>query len=191
MDSKCTHTVKTYFESPHLRHPPKLPNASKRFSAWSTWLCLFALLPAFASAATLQGKVVHIADGDTLTVLVDHEQVKVRLAEIDAPESHQDYGQKAKQALGTLVFGRDVSFANGGKDRYGRSVGRVRLGSLDVNAEMVRTGYAWVYRKYAKDQSLYALEDEARAARRGLWAGHDPVPPWEWRKAKRNSTSLR
>lgn len=121
---------------------------------WLACLWLLALLPAFASAATLQGKVVHIADGDTLTVLVDHKQVKVRLAEIDAPESHQDYGQRAKQALGNLVFGKVVLVADDGKDRYGRTIGRVRLGSLDVNAEMVRTGYAWVYRKYAKDQSL-------------------------------------
>lgn len=105
---------------------------------WLAWLWLIALLPAFASAATLQGKVVHIADGNTLTVLVDHQQVKVRLAEIDAPESHQDYGQRAKQALGTLVFGRDVSVADGGKDRYGRMIGHVHLGSMDVNAEMKR-----------------------------------------------------
>jgi len=149
-------------------------------------LCLFALLPAFACAATLQGKVVHIADGDTLTVLVDHEQVKVRLAEIDAPESHQDYGQRAKQALGNPVFSKDVSVDYDRKDRYGRTIGRVHLGDLDVNAEMVRSGYAWVYRQYAKDKSLYALEDEARAARRGLWASDVRVLPWEWRKDKRS-----
>jgi|SRR3569623_1268456 len=152
---------------------------------WVLWAWLLALLPAFATAATLQGKVVHIADGDTLTVLVDHEQMKVRLAEIDAPESHQDFGQRAKQALGNLVFSKEVSVDYEGKDRYGRTIGRVYLGDLDVNAEMVRTGYAWVYRQYAKDQSLYALEDEARAARRGLWASDARVPPWDWRKAKK------
>ena len=143
--------------------------------------------PALLSAQTLQGKVVHIADGDTLTVLVDHEQVKIRLAEIDAPESHQDYGQRAKQALGNLVFGQVVTVDDGGKDRYGRTIGRVYLGDLDVNAEMVRTGYAWVYRQYANDKSLYALEDEARAARRGLWASDVRVPPWEWRKERRRT----
>jgi len=148
-------------------------------------LWLLAFLPAFAAAATLHGKVVHIADGDTLTVLVDHEQVKIRLAEIDAPESHQDYGQRAKQALGTLVFDREVVVDDEGKDRYGRTIGRVHLGLLDVNAEMVRTGYAWVYVNYARDQSLYALEREAREARRGLWASDVRVPPWEWRKEKR------
>lgn len=148
-------------------------------------ILLLALLPAFASAATLQGKVVHIADGDTLTVLVDHRQVKVRLSDIDAPESRQDYGQRAKQALGDLVFGQEVVVDNDGKDRYGRAIGHVHLGQLDVNAEMVRTGYAWVYRQYAKDRSLYALEDGARAARRGLWASDVRVPPWEWRKERR------
>src|SRR3569623_1683515 len=146
---------------------------------------LFIAFPALLSAQTLQGKVVHIADGDTLTVLVDDEQVKVRLAEIDAPESRQDYGQRAKQALGNLVFGQVVTVDDEGKDRYGRTIGHVHLGPLDVNAEMVRTGYAWVYVKYAKDQSLYTLEDEARAARRGLWASDARVPPWEWRKAGR------
>jgi len=146
---------------------------------------LFIAFPALLSAQTLQGKVVHIADGDTLTVLVDDEQVKVRLAEIDAPESRQDYGQRAKQALGNLVFGQVVTVDDEGKDRYGRTIGRVQLGDLNVNAEMVRTGYAWVYRQYAKDQSLYALEDEARMARRGLWASDVRVPPWEWRREKR------
>src|SRR3569623_29714 len=133
------------------------------------WARLFASLPAFSSAATLQGKVVHIADGDTLTVMVDHKQVKIRLAEIDAPESRQDYGQRAKQALGNLVSGKVVLVDDEGKDRYGRTIGRVHLGGVDVNADMVSTGFAWVYRKYAKDPSLYALENEAKAARRGLW----------------------
>ena len=157
----------------------------RRQAVIAAWVLFF--LPALSLAATLQGKVVHIADGDTLTVLVDHQQVKIRLAEIDAPESHQDYGQRAKQALGNLVFSKEV----GGKDRYGRTIGRVHLGDLDVNAEMVRTGYAWVYRQYAKDKSLYALEDEARAARRGLWASDVHVPPWDWRMERRASKGLR
>jgi len=151
----------------------------------SPYLLLFVIIPALLQAQTLQGKVVHIADGDTLTILVDHEQVKIRLAEVDAPESHQDYGQRAKQVLGQLVFGKEVLVDDEGKDRYGRTIGHVHLGSLDVNSEMVRAGYAWVYVKYARDQSLYALEREAREARRGLWASDVRVPPWEWRKEKR------
>ena len=91
-------------------------------------------------------------------MLVDHRQVKIRLAELDAPESRQDYGQRAKQALGNLVFGKVVRVDDEGKDRYGRTIGRDHLSELDVKADMVSTGFAWVYCKYAKDQSLYALE---------------------------------
>lgn len=83
--------------------------------AGSLAFLLFIAFPALLSAQTLQGKVVHIADGDTLTVLVDHQQMKVRLAEIDAPESHQDYGQRAKQALGNLVFGQVVTVDDGAR----------------------------------------------------------------------------
>jgi len=147
----------------------------------------FIAFPALLLAQTLQGKVAHIADGDTLTILIGHNQLKVRLAEIDAPESRQDYGQRAKQALGRLIFGKVVLVENDGKDRYGRTIGHVHLGPLDVNAEMVRTGYAWVYVKYARDPHLYALEREAREARRGLWASDVRVPPWEWRKERRET----
>lgn len=91
---------------------------------------LFIAFPALLSAQTIQGKVVHIADGDTLTVLVDKRQVKIRLAEIDAPELRQDYGQRAKQALGSLVFGKVVRVDGEGKDRYGRTIGRVHLGGV-------------------------------------------------------------
>ncbi len=71
------------------------------------------------------------------------------------------------------------------KDYYGRIIGRVYVENLDVNAEMVRQGYAWVYRKYAKDKALYRLEEEAQAARKGLWASDHPIPPWEWRRGKK------
>lgn len=131
-----------------------------------------------------QGKVVHIADGDTLTLLVDHQQVKIRLADIDAPERGQAYGAKAKKVLGNLVFGKRARVEVTTKDRWGRSVGRVYVGGMDVNAEMVRRGYAWVYREYSTDAGLFALENEAKVARRGLWADPRPVPPWEWRKRK-------
>jgi endonuclease YncB( thermonuclease family) len=96
------------------------------------------------------------------------DQVKVRLAEIDTPEARQPYGSRSRQALSDLAFGQQVRVVEQGRDRYGRVVGRVYRGSLDVNAEMVRQGAAWVYRHYNRDRSLLALEEEARAARRGL-----------------------
>src|SRR3569833_4061005 len=100
-------------------------------------LWLLAFLPAYAAAATLHGKVVHIADGDTHTVLVDHEQVKLRLAEIDAPESHQEYGQRAKQALGTLVFDREVVVEDESKDRSGLLFCFVLFVLMNVNVLFV------------------------------------------------------
>ena len=106
------------------------------------------------------GKVVHIADGDTLTILVGQERLKIRLAEIDAPEKAQPYGNKAKKALGELAFGKQARVVEVDRDRYGRIVGRVYVGTLDVNAALVRLGVAWVYDRYATDQSLYRLQAE-------------------------------
>ncbi len=147
-------------------------------------LFLLLLVGSPAAAETLSGRVVGITDGDTLTLLtVDRVQVKVRLAEIDAPEARQPYGQRAKQALAALAFGREVDVSVVDQDRYGRQVGRVHAGSVDVNAELVRLGSAWVYRRYSRDPALLVLEEEARSARRGLWGlpEADRQPPWEWR----------
>ena len=155
----------------------------------SLLLVLFVLALAHtAIAAEITGRVVGITDGDTLTVLDEaRRQTRVRLAEIDAPESHQPYGSRAKQALSELVFGRDVRVVVVTIDRYGRTVGRIYAGSLDVSAEMVRQGAAWVYRKYNHDPSLLRLEQEAQQARRGLWGlpEAERMPPWEWRAAGR------
>jgi endonuclease YncB( thermonuclease family) len=99
-----------------------------------------ALLMAHPSiAAEIVGRVVGIPDGDTLTVLADgNRQTKVRLAEFDTPESGQPYGSRARQILSDLAFGKSVQVVVQDTDRYGRTVGRVYAGSLDVNAEMVR-----------------------------------------------------
>ncbi len=140
-----------------------------------------------AVAAPIHGNVVSIADGDSITVLTPaKQQIKVRLAEIDTPERRQPYGKRAKQALSTKIFGKDVEVVKVTTDRYKRLVGKVYLNGRYINAEMVADGVAWVYRKYSKDARLLRLEDEARLDRRGLWGGSDPVPPWAWRKDKRN-----
>lgn len=141
-----------------------------------------------AHAETLMGRVVGVHDGDTLTLLNDQKrQTKVRLAEIDTPESKQPYGSRSKQALSDLVFGKTVQVEIRDTDRYGRTVGRVLVGSTDVNAAMVATGAAWVYRQYSSDPELLRLEAEAKAAGRGLWGLPEAqrVPPWEWRRAQR------
>jgi endonuclease YncB( thermonuclease family) len=154
---------------------------------------LAGLFSAEARSEEIHGRVVAVYDGDTLTLLTaDKQQVKIRLAEIDTPESRQPWGQRAKQALSDLAYSRDIRVEVETIDRYGRTVGRVFVphsgGELYVNAELVRTGNAWCYRKYSKDPRIAAYEDEARAAGRGLWSLPEAqrTPPWQWRRARRN-----
>lgn len=144
-------------------------------------VCLF-FFPAAVWADPLVGQVISISDGDTITVLVNREQVKVRLVEIDAPEKVQAFGNRSKQSLSDMCFDKEAQVQDKGKDRYGRTLGRVYCNGTDANAEQIRQGMAWVYDKYVTDHSLYRLQDEARAAKRGLWADPNPVPPWEWRR---------
>lgn len=145
----------------------------------------FAAAISFSARADFSGKVVGVSDGDTITVLNGRLQVKVRLVDIDAPEKAQPFGNRSKQALLNLVRGQDVHVVEKSKDRYGRMLGKIYRGNLDVNAEMVRLGMAWVYRKHASKKSpLFAVEAAARQARVGLWTDKDPIAPWEWRKSK-------
>ncbi len=148
-----------------------------------------ALAVSFSAWADFTGKVVGVADGDSITVLRDREQVKVRLVDIDAPEKGQAFGNRSKQALEALVKGQEVLVVERGKDRYQRTLGRIYRGDLDVNAEQVRQGMAWVIRQYAKDATLYPIEAEAKEQKRGLWRDPEPVPPWEWRKAQTKGSS--
>ena len=141
-----------------------------------------------AQAATFSGKVVGIADGDTLTVLTaSKKQHKIRLAEIDAPEKHQPFGSKSKESLSDLCFDKEAEVTPFVKDRYQRIVARVKCAGVDVNAEQVNRRMAWVYRKYAKDHNLYVLQHDAKVAKRGLWGDPGPTPPWEWRKSTRHT----
>lgn len=154
---------------------------------FKSYIFILLLFPSLVTAAQeYSGRVVGVSDGDTIKVLVDGtRELKVRLAQIDAPEKAQAFGLRSKQSLSDLVFGRQVRVVHEDIDRYGRIVGRVYVDTLDVNAEQVRKGMAWVYTKYAKDKSLYGIEDEARAAKKGLWIDPSPVPPWEYRKRLR------
>lgn len=161
---------------------------------------LLTLTSPLAMAADISCKVVGVSDGDTFTCLAaGNKQVKVRMAEIDTPESKQPYGTRSRQALSDLVFGKQVTLKVQDTDRYGRTVARAYVGGTDVNAQLVSQGAAWVYRQYSKDRSLISLEDQARKATRGLWAlpESERMPPWEWRKAgrdqrqaQRNSTNI-
>jgi len=157
-------------------------NAASKFGRVLLVLLLVAASAA-VSARDIQGKVVRVLDGDTLVVLTEgNEQVRVRLASIDAPEKGQPFGERARQALAAAVFSRFVRVRVETADRYGRTLGTVLADGQNVNAQMVADGYAWVYRAYSRDPELLALEAQARQSRKGLWADANPVPPWEWRR---------
>ena len=116
---------------------------------------------------------------------MDKQQHKIRLSDIDTPERKQPFGTRTKQALSELAFGKHARVVEVTKDRYGRIVGRVYVDGLNVNAVLVRGRYAWVYRKYSQDGELLKLEAQARENRLGLWAEPNPIPPWEWRRGRK------
>ena len=131
------------------------------------------------------GKVVKIADGDTITVLHNKTQHRIRLEGIDAPEKGQAYGAKARQTLADKIFGQKVRVDWTKRDCYGRIIGRVYLGERDISLEMVKDGFAWHYKRYSKEAALADAEKEARKAGRGLWSDREPTPPWEWRRERK------
>lgn len=160
-------------------------------SYFTRFVTLVATLSLFnlSYADTLLGRVVAIADGDTVTVLdASNNQFKIRLMGIDAPEKKQAFGSKSKEALSFLIFDKQVTVEYHKKDKYGRTVGKVTVEGVDTNLEQVKAGLAWHYKKYQQEQSiedrlLYAqAEEQARGEKRGLWRDIDPVPPWDWRK---------
>jgi endonuclease YncB( thermonuclease family) len=143
------------------------------------------LFSATSGAATLQGRIVRIIDGDSL-VLLDNQntQHEIRLAEIDAPEHKQPFGNRARQSLADLAFKREATAECPVKDKYGRSVCRVTVGEVDVNLTQVQRGMAWAYSQYVTDYRFFQAQREARAAKRGLWKEGQQVPPWDWRHRK-------
>ena len=148
-----------------------------------------------AASALLLCVVVGITDGDTLTARcgsaagMPTQPIKVRLAQVDAPEHHQPFGARSREHLAALCFKQHAEVrpitGGGSFDRYGRVVAQVNCKGIDANAEQVRAGMAWVFDRYVTDRRLYALQDEAQAAHRGLWADSRPVAPWDWRRGTR------
>lgn len=154
---------------------------------------LVNLLPMAHATSALSGRVIQIADGDTLTLLdADNARIKVRLAEIDSPERAQPYGNRAKHVLAELVRSRVVEVTVIDIDPYGRIVGQVRANGIDINAEMVRRGAAWVYRRHLKRPELLRDEQMARTQALGLWSlpEQERMPPWQWRHLQRKSKAL-
>lgn len=155
-------------------------------------VCAFIAATSPAIAVELDGVIVGVADGDTVTLLdAGKTQHRIRLDGIDAPERTQPHGQRSRQSLAALAHGR-VARADCPKvDRYGRAVCRVTVDGIDLGLEQVRRGYAWHYVKYAHEQRAgdrerYArAESDARSAHAGLWSFSDPVPPWDYRRVAR------
>jgi micrococcal nuclease len=147
-------------------------------------------------------RVIAVLDGDTVLILrkagippassVQGRHagglVKIRLAEIDAPEKAQAFGAASRSLLVEMVLHRQIWVRPLALDKYGRTVAQLKVNGLSVNEEMVRRGMAWEYSHYHSDRRYIALQNEARQAGRGLWAQHDPIPPWEWRKQHATET---
>lgn len=162
--------------------------SAKRAASAFCWTALLSLaVVGDVAAESIRGRVVGVADGDTLTVLSSAKvETRIRLAEIDAPESGQPFGDRAKRLLSDLCFGVEARVDVTTVDRYGRSVGFVHCRDSDANAELVRNGLAWVYVRYARPASPYFdLEKAARSERKGVWSESGPVPPWDWRRGVR------
>jgi endonuclease YncB( thermonuclease family) len=166
--------------SHHHYSSPSLITTFHHFFPAFFFALLLAATPALADT---RGRVVSVHDGDTLTVLIDRRQVRVRLTDIDAPELGQPFGTRSRQSLSDLCFGKTAALDVRGQDRYQRTLAHVTCAGMDANSEQVRRGYAWTFVRYARPGTpLLALENEARAAHRGLWQDSAPISPWDWRR---------
>lgn len=149
-------------------------------------LLLLVILSSYLFSLELIGKVVKISDGDTITILTnDKTQYKIRLNDIDAPEKKQAFGNKSKDNLAKYIAGKTVKVEYKTKDKYKRILGTIYYNNIDINLQQVKDGYAWVYKKYSKNQDYYNAEKLARENKKGLWNDKNPLEPWEFRKQKK------
>jgi len=153
------------------------------------FLIYVALLSASSMAlgAEFTAKVIAVLDGDTVLVKRGNGLTKIRMAEIDAPEKAQVFGETSRQSLSDMVMGKQIKVVSQAVDQYGRMVAHISVDGLDVNAEQIRRGMAWEYSNYHSNHVLVALQNEAKQVPRGLWALSNPTPPWEWRKLHPNA----
>jgi micrococcal nuclease len=148
-------------------------------------LALLVTAALCADPITITGKVVYVVDGDTFDLLVDSKPIRVRLKSIDTPERKQPFGTVATRRLKELIHGRELSLEYTSTDRYGRPLVTPIVDGVNLNEMLVSEGLAWHAVKYSRSKRLTILEHDAREFRRGLWADPLPIPPWEWRRAKR------
>ena len=154
------------------------------------FVLLLLSLPLFS--AEIKGKVVGVTDGDTIKVLDDLDKglFRIRLDKIDAPEKNQAFGQKSKQYLSNLVFGKQVTIRYKAVDRYGRILGTVFCNGVEINLVMVQNGYAWHYSCYDKTSAYIQAEKQSRIEKKGLWADPKPIKPCEFRKVSRGARRI-
>jgi endonuclease YncB( thermonuclease family) len=165
--------------------------AMKRLFA-SVLLLLLLQATGHTAPLILKGRIVWVADGDTVTLLDERKTLhKIRLAGIDAPETAMPYGRQATLHLASLVLGKHVDAATYKQDRYGRTVATLLLGAQDINLAMIQAGLAWHYKRYAKEQPAAEAQAYAQAEvlaqtnNLALWQDSDPCTPWDWRKSRR------
>ena len=167
----------------------------KRFSL--VWILVVTALffafgqPRIYADVVWQGKVVGVSDGDTITVMNHGRGERIRLYGIDCPEKRQAFGKRAKQFTSDMVFGKNVEVRPVTTDRYGRTVAWVYVNRTCLNEELLKAGLAWHYKRYSTERHLAQLENEARAARTGLWSDPHAIPPWDFRRGKTSVTSAR
>jgi endonuclease YncB( thermonuclease family) len=166
----------------------------------SLLLLMLAILSSPAYAEEFNARVIAVLDGDTVLVLREGgseaagnpsasrgargaQRIKIRLANIDAPEKDQEYGMASKRTLAELVLRKQVQVTTQTLDDYGRTLALLEVDGRNVNEEQVRQGMAWNYSHFFRDPRYRALQVEAQQARRGLWMQDKPTPPWKWRKA--------
>ncbi len=142
-------------------------------------LCCLALS---VQAETFSAQVIMVMDGDTVMVLHDGQKIKIRLANIDAPEKAQTFGQQARDSLQEMIGKKQVQIDSQAIDQYGRVVGTISLDGRNINQQQVQRGMAWEYSHFHSDKTYLALQSDAQQARRGLWSQANPQPPWAWRK---------
>ena len=163
------------------------PSFVEFFALERYWIIALAFFAGNALGDEITGTVTRVVDGDTIHVSVGLTKHVIRLAEIDTPERDQPWGREASRALADKLTRARVTVHTTETDRYGRLVGKVLLGSREINREMVREGHAWVYRQYMQDRSLLEDERTARQRKAGLWGSDSPIQPWRWRRGTRVS----
>lgn len=147
---------------------------------------IFLLLTTILVAETITGKVISVTDGDTIKILDEKNKVyKIRLIDIDAPEKKQAFGNKSKENLSKYIAGENVRVEYYKLDRYKRILGTVYFKDKDINKQQIIDGYAWVYKKYSKNNEYINQERISKNHKRGLWKDEKPIEPWEYRKMKK------